>query len=132
MGLLANLVDGLDSLVVELTLLEVLTDARGSNRLGNDGVAADLSPCQQNVCGGNGLALGGGQALSGSLDIRVGDEQRCADGVVAEGGVRCNDDVLLGAVLHQLSGLQTRVALDLVGGGDNAGGVDDGLELWKR
>lgn len=39
-------------------------------------------------------------------------------------------DALLLAVFDELVALENGVALDLVNGGDNAGGVDDGLELW--
>ncbi len=129
MCLVTNLINSLNSLLVELNLLEVLTNARGSDGLGDDGVAANLSPGQQDVSGGDGLALGGREALSGGLDVGVSDEQRRADGVVAEGRVRCDDDALLGAVLDQLGRLEARVALDLVRGGDDASGIDGSLEL---
>lgn len=38
-------------------------------------------------------------------------------------------DTLLLAVGNQLVALQTRVAFDLVDSGNNASGLDDGLEL---
>ena len=38
-------------------------------------------------------------------------------------------DALLLAVFNELVALENGVALDLVDGGDDAGGVDDGLEL---
>jgi hypothetical protein len=38
-------------------------------------------------------------------------------------------DALLLAVGNQLVALQTRVALNLVGSGNNTGGLDDGLKL---
>jgi hypothetical protein len=125
-----NLVDGLDGLIVKINLLEVLVDARESDRLGDDGVAANLSPGKENMGGSDSLALGSGQALGSGLDVGVGDEKRSADGVVAKGGVGSDDDVLLVAVLHQLGVEETRVALDLVGRGGDTGGVDDGVELF--
>lgn len=130
MRLITNLVDGLDGLVVKVDLLEVLVDACKSDGLGDDSVAANLGPGEKNMGRGDSLALGGGQALSGGLDVGVGDEQRGADGVVAKGRVGSDDDVLLGAVVHQLGVQETRVALDLVGRGGDTGGVDDGLELF--
>lgn len=39
-------------------------------------------------------------------------------------------DVLGGGVLDELGVGEARVALDLVGGGDGAGVLDDGLELF--
>lgn len=39
-------------------------------------------------------------------------------------------DALLLAVGNQFVALQTRVALNLVGSGNNTGGLDDGLKLW--
>jgi hypothetical protein len=38
-------------------------------------------------------------------------------------------DTLILAVGNQLVALQTRVTLDLVGGGNNTSGLDEGLEL---
>jgi hypothetical protein len=39
-------------------------------------------------------------------------------------------DTLILAVGNQLVALQTRVTLDLVGGGNNTSGLDEGLELY--
>lgn len=40
-------------------------------------------------------------------------------------------NVLLLAVLDQVVALENGVALDLVGGGDDTGAVDEGLELFR-
>lgn len=128
---LANLVETLNVLLVEIDLLKVLTDAAGGDRLGDDGVAANLGPGEQDVGGGDGLALGGSEALSDGLDLGVDDQERGADGVVAKGGVGSQDNVLLGAELDEGKVEEAGVALDLVGGGDDAGGLDDRLELWE-
>lgn len=45
-------------------------------------------------------------------------------------GVGSHVDALLLAVFDELVALENGVALDLVDGGDDAGGVDDGLELY--
>lgn len=129
MRLLANLVDGLDGLVVDVDLLEVLGDAASSDGLGDDSVTAMLRPSQDNLSGSNGLALSGGETLSGSLDVRVGDDEGLADTVVAKGRVSSDDDVLLLEVLDQGKVEDARVTLNLVDGRDDASVVDDGLEL---
>lgn len=130
-GLLAQLVEGGNGLVVQVDLLEVLGDAGQGDGLGDDGVAADLGPGEDDLGGGDGLALLLGQVLGDGLDLVRVDEQREALGVVAKGGVGGDDDALLGGVVDQGVVGQTGVALDLVDGGDDAGGLDDGLELWE-
>lgn len=127
--LAANLVEAVNVLLVEVDLLKVLADAGGRDRLGDDGVAADLGPGEEDVGGRDGAALGGGEALGDGLDLVVDDEQRGADGVVAKGRVGRQDDVLVGGVLDERLVEEARVALDLVDGGGDAGGLDDGLEL---
>ena len=126
---LAELVDGLDGLVVELDLLEVLADARRGDGFWDDAVAADLGPGEDDLGGGDGLALDLGQAVGDGLDLGDGDQQRQAERVVAERRVGGDEDVLLGAVLDQRVVGDARVALDLVDGGHDAGGFDDVLEL---
>lgn len=75
--LLANLVDGLDILVVDLDFLEVGRDAAGSDRLGDHTVATGLGPRQDDLCAG-------GLVLLGDLgDGGVVDEQGLAEAVVA-------------------------------------------------
>lgn len=127
---LAKLVQRSNSLVIQVNLLEVLGNASLGDRLGDDGVAANLGPGEDDLGGGDGLALLLGQVLGDGLDLVGVDEQRDALGVVAKGGVGGDDDALLGAVLDQGRVGETRVALDLVGGGDDAGGRDNGLELY--
>lgn len=92
-------------------------------------MAANLRPGEDDLGGGDGLALLLGEALGDGLDLGGVDEQGEAAGVVAKGRVGGDDDALLLAVLDQGVVGQTGVALDLVGGGDNAGGLDDGLDL---
>lgn len=129
-GSLAKLVQRSDSLVVQVNLLEVLGNASLGDGLGDDGVAANLGPGEDDLGGGDGLALLLGQVLGDGLDLVGVDEQREALGVVAKGGVGGDDDALLGGVLDQGRVGETRVALDLVGGGDDTGGGDDSLELF--
>jgi len=92
-------------------------------------VAADLGPGEDDLGGSDGLALLLGEVLGDGLDLGGVDEQGQTDGVVAKGRVGGDDDALLLAVLNQGVVGETRVAFDLVGGGDNAGGLDDSLEL---
>lgn len=92
-------------------------------------MAADLGPGEDDLGGSDGLALLLGEVLGDGLDLGGADEQGQADGVVAKGRVGGDDDALLLAVLNQGVVGETRVAFDLVGGGDNAGGLDDSLEL---
>lgn len=126
---LAQLGQSSDSLVVQVDLLEVLGNASLGDGLGNDGVAANLGPGEDDLGGGDGLALLLGEALGDGLDLGGVDQQGDAAGVVAKGRVGGDDDALLLAVLNQGVVGQAGVALDLVGGGDDAGGLDDGLEL---
>ena len=129
MGLLANLLERLDGLVVKVGLLEVLADARRRDALGDDGVAAELGPGEDDLGGGDGLAGAAGEALGDGLNLGGVDEQGLAQRVVAKGRVGGDDDVLLGAVVDQGLVGDARVALDLVDGGDDAGFLDDALEL---
>lgn len=125
----ANLVQAVNVLLVKVDLLEILLDAAGGDGLGDDGVAANLSPGEQNVGGGDLAALGGSQTLGDGLDLVVDDQEGGADGVVAKGRVGGKDDLLLGGVLDEGLVEETGVALDLVDGGHNTGGVDDSVEL---
>lgn len=92
-------------------------------------MAANLGPGEDDLGGGDSLALLLGEALGDGLDLGGVDQQGEAAGVVAKGRVGGDDDALLLAVLNQGVVGKTGVALDLVGGGDDAGGLDDGLEL---
>lgn len=129
MRVLADLGEGLDGLIIELNLLEVLDNAGRSDGLGDDGVAGEQAPGEENLSGGDGLALGSGQAGSDGLDVLVDDQQGGADGVVTEARVGSDDDALGLAEVDELGAGETGVALDLVGGGSDAGVGDDGLEL---
>lgn len=131
LGLLAELAELLDGLGVKLNLLEVLTDARGGDGLGDDEVAVEGRPGEDDLGGGDGLALGGAEALGDGLDLGDVDEEGEAPGVVAKGGVGGQDDALLLEVCDELGVGEARVALDLVDGGDDAGVLDDGLELGE-
>lgn len=88
-----------------------------------------------------------GDGLGYFLDFRAGDQKGDVNHVVAESldllayevvqnwtqtPYRIGSDVnaLLLAVLNQIVALQNGVAFNLVGGGHNTGGVDDGLKLW--
>lgn len=76
---LANVVDGIDILLGQLDLLEVVTDTGWRNTLGDDGVLADLGP-RDNDVGRRDAHL-----LRDLLDRWVVDQQRLAEGVVAKG-----------------------------------------------
>lgn len=127
--LLANLVDGLNGLVVDVDLLEVLGDAASSDGLGDDGVATMLRPSEDNLSRSNGLALSSRETLSGSLDVRVSNDEGLADTIVAKGRVSSDNYVLLLEVFDQGKVEDARVTLNLVDGRDDASVVDDGLEL---
>jgi hypothetical protein len=121
---LAQLGDGRNILLRQLDLLKVGADARGRDALGDDRVAADLGPGEDDLGGGGAEALGDG------LDLGVLDQQGQAVAVVAESRVGGDVDALLAGVLDEgVVLLEEGVTLDLVGGGDDAGGVDDGLEV---
>lgn len=70
-----------------------------------------------------------GNGLSDLLHFRTGDQERNVEHVVAKRGVGSDVDALLLAVLNKVVALQDGVALDLVGGGDNTGAVNNSLEL---
>jgi hypothetical protein len=129
--LLAELVELLDGFLVELNLLEVGADASGSDGLGNNDVVVEGGPGEDDLGGGDLLALGLAEAFSDSLDLRGVDKERLAPAVVAEGGVGSQDDTLLLLVLDKLRLRKTRVTLDLVHGRGNAGVLDDLLKLVK-
>lgn len=74
-----------DFLGSELHLLEVLLDAGRRNRLGDDTVAADLGPGEDDLSGGDGGAEALGGRLGDFLDFGAGDEEGDAEAVVTEG-----------------------------------------------
>lgn len=120
--LIRVLLDSLQVLLIQLDLLEVLSNTRGGDRLGDDGVSTDLAPCQDDLGGGGTLLLGDG------LDLRAGDDEGEVERVVTECRVGGDVDVLLLGVLDELLAGEDGVALDLVDGGDNAGLVNQLLE----
>lgn len=79
--LIRVLLDSLEILLIQLNLLEVLRNARGSYRLGDDRVAADLAPCEDDLRRSNTLLLGDG------LDLRTSNDEGQVEEVVTEGGV---------------------------------------------
>lgn len=86
-------------------------------------------PGDNDLGGGDGLALSSAETVGDSLDFGGIDKQRNVPAVVAESGVSGDDDVLLGAVLDQGDVGKSRVTFDLIDGGDDASGGDDALEL---
>lgn len=129
--LATNLGNGIASVPVEfdILVLEVLGDARGSDGLGDDKVAVVLGPGEDNLGRGDGLAGRFGETLGGLLDDGVVDEKGLADAVVAKGTVGSNDNVLGLAELHEVRVGDAGVTLDLVDGGGDTSGVDDGVEV---
>lgn len=95
-------------------------------------MAVEGRPGEDNLGGGHGLALGGAEALGDGLDLGDVDEEGETPGVVAKGGVGGQDNALLLEVCDELGVGEARVALDLVGGGDDTGVLDDGLELERK
>ena len=118
-----NLLNLLKVLLGQLNLLEVVADTGCSDGLGDDRVATDLCPGEDDLCGR------GVETLGNLLDGLVLDEQGLADHVVAEGRVLGDVDALLAAPLDEVGLEQAGVALDLVGGGGDTGGVDQSLEV---
>lgn len=101
---LAVLAEGADLgnlLGSELNLLEVVTDARGGNRLGDDTVSTDLGPGEarcvlafamrgifrniHDVSGGDFLASALGNRLGDFLHFGAGDQEGNVEHVVTEG-----------------------------------------------
>lgn len=128
-GGLAQLADLLDLLGSQVDLLEVLDDAVRGDRLGDHAVVAHLRPRQDHLRRRDRRAQTMRYRVGDLLDLVAGDEQWLADHVVPKGRVRRDVDVLLATVADQRLGQEERVALDLVDGGDESGGPDDGLEL---
>lgn len=78
LGLLAELLKLLDSLLVKLHLLEVAANTSGSNGLGDDDVVVEGGPGEDDLSGCDLLTLGLAEALSDSLDLGGVDEERLA------------------------------------------------------
>lgn len=125
MGLLAELGQLINGLLVNLGLLEVGGDTAGGDALGDDTVAANLAPGEDELSGGDAETVGD------LLDLVGVDEQRHANVVVAKGRVGSQVNALLGAVLDELGLGETGVALDLVDGGGDAGLLDENVDLWE-
>lgn len=121
--LLTHLFDSSNIFRAQLNLLEILPDPGRRHALGDDGVAANLAPSQNDLCRGSADLIGN------RLDLGAGDEQRDIEEVVAKGRVGGNMDILLLCKSDELLGAENRVTLDLVDGGDDAGLLDEGLEV---
>lgn len=115
--------DGLVVVVRKLDLLKVGLDARLCDRLGDDRVAALDAPGDEDLCGVGVELVGDG------LDLRVVYDLGLAGEVVAEGRVGGDVDVVLCAVGDEVVLGEEGVCLDLVDGGGDAGGLDDGVEV---
>lgn len=76
--LLADALDLFKVFLGQLNFLEVFLDARCGDRFGNDTVSTDLSPCEDNLCGG------GAVGLCNLLDGVVLDEEGLVEHVVSE------------------------------------------------
>jgi hypothetical protein len=121
--LLANLLNLLKVLLGELNLLEVVADAGCSDGLGDDRVATNLCPGEDDLCGS------GVETLGDVLDSLVLDEEGLANHVVAEGRVLGDVNTLLAAPLDEFGLEEAGVTLDLVGSGGDTSGVNQGLEV---
>lgn len=121
--LIRELLDRRNLLLGEFNLLEVLGNSGWGDGLGNDGVATNLTPSQDNLC------RGGTLLLSDGLDFRACNEERDVEEVVAEGGVGGDVDVLLLGVGDELLAWEDGVALDLVDGRYKTSLVNQGLQV---
>lgn len=88
--------------------METHSDARRSDRLGDDTVSLRDSPGDEDLSGGSVGFLGH------FLDSLVSDDGRATGDVLSERRVGGDVDLLLGAVLEKLGLLEERVGLDLV------------------
>lgn len=120
---LANLLNLLEVLLGELDLLEVVTDAAGSDGLGNDGVTANLGPGKNDLCGRATDTVGN------LLDGLVLDEQRLTNHVVTKSGVLSDVNTLHAHPLDEIGLEEARVTLDLVGSRCDASLVNQSLEV---
>ena len=82
---IGELLDGLDVLVIQLNLLEVLSNSSRGDGLGNDGVSANLTPGKNDLCWSGALLFGDG------LDLWTCDEERDVEEVclVGESWLSC-------------------------------------------
>lgn len=115
-----KLVDGLDvlSLELEVEAVEVALDAAGRQALGQDNVAAGGVPVQENLSRGLAVLLGDG--ADGRVLELVATGQR---------GVGLDLDAVLGAELDESLTLAEGVDLDLVDGGDDLAGGQEGVHV---
>ena len=121
--LVGELLNSSNVLLIKLNLLEVLCDPGRGDRLGNDRVSTDLTP------GKDDLSRSGAFLLSNGLHLRTGDQEGDVEEVVAEGGVGGDVNVLLLGVGDELLAGENRVTLDLVDGRDEAGLLNQRLEI---
>jgi len=124
--LIGELLNSSNVLLIELDLLEVLSNPGGGDRLGNDGVSADLAPGKDDLSGCSSLFL------SNSLDLRASDEEGNVEEVVAESRVGGDVDVLLLGVGNELLARKNGVALDLVDSGNEVCLLNQSLEVLVR
>lgn len=86
-------------------------------------MSANLTPCKDDLC------RGGTLLLSNSLDFRPGDQKGNIEEVVAKGRVGGDVDILFLGIRNKLLARKDRVALDLVDSGNQAGLLDQSLEV---
>lgn len=129
LGVLANLLNSLVGLIVELDLLEVGPDTRGGDRLGDYTLSANLGPSEDDLRGCNVNSLGLRQLVGDGLDLGGVDEQRQTEAIVSKGRVGRDVDVILVAEGNHLVLVKLGVALDLIDGGGDARVGDDLLQL---
>lgn len=115
--------DGLKVLVVELDGLKVALDAVGGDGLGDLDEVLLQTPSNEDLGGGLTELLGD---LLDGLSVNVA---RLARHIVAERRVGGEVDIVVLQVREELGLDERRVRLDLVHGGDDAGRVDDLLEV---
>ena len=84
-AVLAQSADLLHLLGGKLDLLEVIADARRGDRLGDDTVATNLRPGEDDVGGSDVLAGALRDSLGNLLDLRAGNEEGDVEHVVTEG-----------------------------------------------
>ena len=146
----AELLELLDGVLGQVDLLQVRDDALGRDGLGDDRVATNLSPCDQDLSRRGADPVGSIEVslcteqipndavralnllLSNRLDFLVLEQLGLANVVVAERRVSGDVDVVFLVVLDDVLDRQQRVALELVDGGSNAGLLDQDIDLMKR
>ena len=124
--LIGEFLNSSNVLLIQLNLLEVLRNPRWRDRLGDDRVATDLAPSQ------NDLRRRSALLLSNSLDLWARDEEWDVEEVVAKGRVGGDVNVLLLRVGDELLAGKDRVPFNLKGTGHDIGFLDQGLQGLVR